>query len=196
MSECGDSRWDSSADGAFASLGGGSDSWTPYVGPALVGTVLGLLLGAVLWMVNVRASGRPGDRMARVVLAGMAGAVVGLSPALFLVGAAFRGDALVDGPPLGVYAISAVLSYALALVAIFGVLHLSRDPATRRTVRSAAAMLPIGALAATAAGVGVAALQDFRTTAPTWITVVMVVMSVLAAALVAARSWALRPVRM
>jgi hypothetical protein len=105
---------------------------------------------------------------------------------------AFGGELVVDVHPLVIYAVSAVCAYVFALGAVYGVLTLARDVAARQTVRALAAMLPVGAVAATAAGVGVASLQQFRDEVPTWITVIFVVLTIVAGTFVAGRAWALR----
>ncbi|EGD55510.1 hypothetical protein [Gordonia neofelifaecis] len=163
----------------------------PLWATTLLGTVVGGVVGASLRLLGFTMSGPPGNRLVRVVVAGIAGAAVGLAIA---VGVAFGG--VFDSAPapaviLGVYAACAVVAYVLALAAVALVLRLSQDVTARATVRTTAiALIPGGALA-TAAGVGVAWLLDFTTSESTWIAVVVAVGLVLAATFAAARVVAL-----
>jgi len=105
---------------------------------------------------------------------------------------AFTGSVDIGWSPLAVYAVSGLVAYGLSVAAVFGVLRAAGDRLTARTTRAVAAMLPVGALVATAVGVGTAWKLGFSTAAPTWIAVVLLVVLVLATTLVAARAWALR----
>ncbi|PKZ65951.1 hypothetical protein CYJ73_07275 [Gordonia terrae] len=157
-----------------------------------VGAVAGALVAGVLWAVGVRLAERSGLRLGRVVGAGLIGVVVGLAPAIILLANAFAGDTGAEYPVLLVYAISGVFGYVLVLAGIFGVLRLSGDAHARATVRTTAVALPIGAVLATGAGVGVAGWFGYTTTSPTWIATILVVTMVLAATFAVARTVAMR----
>ena len=170
----------------------GEPQWNWPIEAAVIGAVLGALTGFVLRLAGVRISGGQDNRMVRTVVAGLAGVTLGLTPLLVLIGMAFTGSVDIGWSPLLVYAVSGLLAYGISVAAVFGVLRAAGDRLTVRTTRAVAAMLPVGALAATAAGVGTAWKLGFSTAAPTWIAVVLLVVLVLAVTFVAARAWALR----
>ncbi|MDI9901141.1 hypothetical protein QM716_14885 [Rhodococcus sp. IEGM 1409] len=170
----------------------GEPQWNRPIEAAVIGALLGALTGFVLRLAGVRVSGGQDIRMVRTVVAGLAGVTLGLTPLLVLISKAFTGSVDIGWPPLLVYAVSGLLAYGLSVAAVFGVLRAAGDRLTVRTTRAVAAMLPVGALAATAAGVGTAWRLGFSTAAPTWIAVVLLVVLVLAGTFVVARAWALR----
>lgn len=178
----------------------GADGWAVSGGhprSGVVGAVAGALTGLVLWAVGVRPRGREDDRLGTVVLAGLLGAAVGLSPVLALVGFSFAGS--VSAPStsaiLAIYAAGGLLAYAAALAAVAGALRARGDVHVRATVRTLARALPLGAALATAAGVAAAATMDFSTTTATWIRSVIAVLAVLAATFAGARALAVRRAR-
>lgn len=142
----------------------GESQWTWPIEAAVIGAVLGVLTGLVLHLAGVRISGGQDNRMLRTVVAGLVGVTLGLTPLLVLISMAFTRSVDIGWSPLLVYAVSGLLAYGLS----------------------------VGALAATAAGVGTAWKLGFSTAAPTWIAVVLLVVLVLAVTFVAARAWALR----
>lgn len=168
----------------------GESQWTWPIEAAVIGALLGALTGFVLRLAGVRISGSQDNRLVRTVVAGIAGVTLGLTPLLVLIGMAFTGSVDMGWSPLLVYAVSGLLAYGLSVAAVFGVLRAAGDRLTVCTTRAVAAMLPVGAVAATAAGVGTAWKLGFSTA--TWIAVVLLVVLVLAMTFVAARAWALR----
>ncbi|MFE5642568.1 hypothetical protein [Rhodococcus sp. NPDC056516] len=170
----------------------GESQWNWSIDAAVIGALLGALTGFVLRLAGVRISGGQDNRLVRTVVAGIAGVTLGLTPLLVLIGMAFTGSVDMGWSPLLVYAVSGLLAYGLSVAAVFGVLRAAGDRLTVRTTRAVAVILPVGALAATAAGVGTAWKLGFSTAAPTWIAVVLLVVLVLAVTFVAARAWALR----
>lgn len=170
----------------------GESQWAWPIEAAVIGAVLGALTGLVLHLAGVRISGGQDNRMLRTVVAGLVGVTLGLTPLLVLISMAFTRSVDIGWSPLLVYAVSGFLAYGLAVAAVFGVLRAAGDRLTTRTTQAVAAMLPVGALAATTVGVGTAWRLGFSTAAPTWIAVVLLVVLVLAMTFVAARAWALR----
>ncbi|MBT9296447.1 MULTISPECIES: hypothetical protein [Rhodococcus] len=170
----------------------GESQWTWPIEAAAIGALLGALTGFVLRLAGVRISGGQDNRMVPTVVAGLAGVTLGLTPLLVLIGMAFTGSVDIGWSPLLVYAVSGLLAYGISVAAVFGVLRAAGDRLTVRTTRAVMAMLPVGALAATAVGVGTAWRLGFSTAAPTWIAVVLLVVFVLAGTFVVARTWALR----
>ncbi|AMY20772.1 hypothetical protein A3Q40_03411 [Rhodococcus sp. PBTS 1] len=162
---------------------------------ALVGFVLGALLGAALHGLGVTVSGDPVVRPGRVAAAGVVGAAVGLSPALVVIGAAFSGSSWIDGVATGyltlpLYAVSAALAWIAATVSVRLLMKRWDDTWSTPTVRATAAAAPLGGIAATAAGSATAWWLGFDTSAPTFVAVITVVTAVLAAAFGLARKWA------
>lgn len=172
----------------------GESQWAWPIEAAVIGAVLGALTGLVLHLAGVRISGGQDNRMLRTVVAGLVGVTLGLTPLSVLISMAFTRSVDIGRSPLLVYAVSGFLAYGLAVAAVFGVLRAAGDRLTTRTAQAVAvaAMLPVGALAATTVGVGTAWRLGFSTAAPTWIAVVLLVVLVLAMTFVAARAWALR----
>ncbi|WP_430332234.1 hypothetical protein [Rhodococcus sp. ACT016] len=94
---------------------------------------------------------------------------------------------------LGLYAVTGLLAYLLAVVGTFVTLRQLRDPRSGSTARWLAATLPVGAAAATGAGVGVAWILGFTTEPRTFVAVIAVVCLVLVATSAGARYLATRP---
>ncbi|BDH58688.1 hypothetical protein [Tsukamurella sp. PLM1] len=181
------------ADGLVAGLGANPVSEV-IARPALVGAAAGACAGMILWLIGVRPQVRAGDRIASVVLAGLLGAVIGSVPALGFVGSAFAD--LVSAPStvwiMAIYAGGGVLAYAGALAAVAAALRVLSAERIRATVVALAWMLPIGAVVATAAGVGIASLTDYSTDTGTWVRTVTTVVVIVAATLAAGRAFAMR----
>ncbi|RZL82164.1 MAG: hypothetical protein EOP32_12590 [Rhodococcus sp. (in: high G+C Gram-positive bacteria)] len=86
------------------------------------------------------------------------------------------------------YAGSGVLAYGCALLGVWWVLVAAGDDRRAGTVRMLAVLLPVGALAATAAGVGAAAgLFGYSTVPATFVCAIAVVAAVLTATVALAR---------
>ncbi|GAB20142.1 hypothetical protein GOEFS_106_00380 [Gordonia effusa NBRC 100432] len=173
---------------------GGSDlgDWS-YLEVAAGGAILGLLVGATLWLVGLRTVGATHNRIARVTAAGLLGTAIGMSPTLVLVGGAFNDATWArDAPIFVVYPVSAVLAYVLSLAAVFAVLRIVGDESATATTKATAALLPVGGVIATLAGVGAAYRFDYSTTTPTWIVVLVLVIMVLAATFATGRAIGMR----
>ncbi|GAB2649878.1 hypothetical protein ABI214_03460 [Prescottella soli] len=93
----------------------------------------------------------------------------------------------------GIYAVTGVLAYVLAVAGGFAALRLVRDPQAADTARWLAATLPAGAAVATAAGVGVARILGFTTEPRTFVAVIVAVSVSLVATVAIARYLATRP---
>ena len=94
---------------------------------------------------------------------------------------------------VGLYAVTGLLAYLLAIACTFVMLRWVGDPRSGHTARWLAATLPVGAAIATAAGVGVARVLGFTTEPRTFVAVITVVCIALAATAATARYWATRP---
>lgn len=170
----------------------GANLWVALFLIAGIGAVIGFVTGALLWAVGIRMVTQPGSRFARIVCAGTAGVVIGMAPTLAVVATAFSDSAVIDGPPFAVYALSAVLAYALGLAGVYVVLRPAGDPILNETVRAVAAVLPVAAIVAIGAGVGIASLFDFSWSVSTWFDTIVAVVTIIAAGFLVARAWALR----
>ncbi|MFE0749068.1 hypothetical protein [Gordonia sp. NPDC058843] len=177
---------------AYTAGFGRMDSGGSLIVAAVAGAVVGLLVASVLRAAGVRLAEPAGLRLGRVVGAGLIGVVVGLAPAVILLADAFTGNSDAENPVLVVYAVSGVFGYVLVLAGIFGVLRVSGDGHTRATVAATAVALPVGAILATGAGVGVAGWLGYTTSTPTWVATILVVMTILGATFALARAWAVR----
>ncbi|MBC2644732.1 MULTISPECIES: hypothetical protein [unclassified Rhodococcus (in: high G+C Gram-positive bacteria)] len=166
------------------------------VGAAMAGAGCGMVLWLSGWRV-VRDAASADERrrrrtflLGRTVAAALAGITVGLSPMLVLLYAVFTatvGIAVEWAVVLVLYAGSAVLAYGCALLGVWWVLAGSGDDRRAGTVRMLAVLLPVGALAATAAGVGAAGLFGYSTVPATFVCVITVVAAVLTATVALAR---------
>ena len=177
---------------------GSTDPW--IVSVAVLGGAAVAGCGVVLWLSGWRvvrdaasADERRGRRtflLVRTVAAALAGVTVGLLPMLVLLYVVFTatvGIAVEWAVVLVLYAGSGVLAYGCALLGVWWVLAVAGDDRRAGTVRMLAVLLPVGALAATAAGVGVAGLFGYSTLPVTFVCVVTVVAAVLTATVVLAR---------
>lgn len=113
--------------------------------------------------------------LGRTVAGALGGITVGMAPLLVLLYLAFTSTVSIAVEwvvVLGRYAGSAVLAHGCALVAVGWVLAAAGDDRRAMTVRMLAVLLPVGALAATAAGVGAAALFGYSTGPATFVCVI------------------------
>ena len=163
-------------------------------------TVAGAGCGMVLWLSGwrmVRDTSCADERrrrrtflLGRTVAAALAGIIVGLSPMLVLLYVAFTSAVSVAAEGASVlvlYAGSAVLAYGCALLGVWWVLAAAGDDRCAGTVRMLAVLLPVGALTATAAGVGAAGLFGYSTVPATFVCVIAVLAAVLTATVALAR---------
>lgn len=166
------------------------------VGAAVAGAGCGMVLWLCRWRVVRDAAsadelrGRRTFLLGRTVAAALGGVTVGLSPMLVLLYVVFTatvGIAVEWAVVLVFYAGSAVLAYGCALLGVWWVLAAAGDDRRAGTVRMLAVLLPVGALMATAAGVGVAGLFGYSTVPATFVCVVAVVAAVLTATVALAR---------
>ena len=164
------------------------------------GAVAGAGGGVVLWLSGWRMmqdAASADDRrrrrtflLGRTVAAALGGVTVGLLPLLVLLYVVFTatvGIAVEWASVLVLYAGSGVLAYGCALVGVWWVLAAAGDDRRAGTVRMLAVLLPVGAVAATAAGVGVAGMFGYSTVPATFVCVVTVVAAVLTATAALAR---------
>ena len=167
------------------------------------GAVAGAGCGVVLWLSGwrvVRDAASAEERrrrrtflLGRTVAAALGGVTVGLLPLLpllvllYAVFTATVGIAVEWAVVLVLYAGSGVLAYGCALLGVWWVLAVAGDDRRAGTVRMLAVLLPVGALAATAAGVGAAGLFGYSTVPATFVCAVAVVAAVLTATVALAR---------
>ncbi|WP_420880906.1 hypothetical protein [Rhodococcus sp. (in: high G+C Gram-positive bacteria)] len=135
-------------------------------------------------------------RLGIVVPVALVGVAIGFALLLPILVIGFSPDTFMVEPVqlmFGLYAMTGLLAYLLAVVGTFMALRLVGDPRSGSTARWFAATLPAGAAAATAAGVGAARVRDFSTEPATFVAVITVVCLVLAATAAVARYLATRP---
>ncbi|MDV7089351.1 hypothetical protein R4369_35035 [Rhodococcus opacus] len=166
------------------------------VGAAVAGAGCGVVLWLSGWRV-VRDAASADERrrrrtflLGRTVAAALGGVTVGLLPLLVLLYVVFTatvGIAVEWASVLVLYAGSAVLAYGCALLVVWWVLAAAGDDRRAGTVRMLAVLLPVGALVATAAGVGAAGLFGYSTVPATFVCVIAVVAAVLTATVALAR---------
>ncbi|WP_155821215.1 hypothetical protein [Gordonia hirsuta] len=176
----------------FSTLSSGpADTVDPFVVAPLTGLLIGAVIGTAALAAGFTMTGPAGNRMVPTISAGLLAAAVG--PAI-AVGVAFGGLSADPGVAgiLAIYAACGLLSYGLSLGAVYVVLRAVHDSLARRTVVVLAWLLPIGALVAVAAGVGVASLYDFSHDEATWIATIAVAAACVALALALGRALALR----
>ncbi|QDQ95120.1 hypothetical protein FND50_32960 [Rhodococcus sp. WB9] len=162
--------------------------------------VAGAGCGVVLWLsgwrvVREAASGDERRRrrtflLGRTVAAALGGVTAGLLPMLVLLYAVFTatvGIAVEWASVLVFYAGSAVLAYGCALLGVWWVLAAAGDVRRSGAVQMLAVLLPVGALTATAAGVGAAAMFGYSTVPATFVCVITVVAAMLTATVAQAR---------
>lgn len=137
-------------------------------------------------------------RLGIVLPAGLVGVAVGfaLLGVILYVGFTAKSNVVRIEPTalvLGLYAVTGLLSYLLAVASTFTALRLAQDPRSGSTTRWLAAILPAGAAVATAAGVGVARVLGFTTEPATFVATIGVVCAIIAGTIVIARYLATRP---
>lgn len=169
---------------SFVNDGVEARGWSVLFLAVLAGVFVGAITGVGLYAGGVRIHAGAGNRVGRVVSAGLAGTLLGLSPALVVVGRSFVGldvgRAVIEWLLL-LYAACAVLAYLGALAAVHIVLRASGAEQPRRTVTAVAGALPVGAMLATATGMGVAWMLGYTTSPYTVVAVCISVVVVLAA---------------
>ncbi|GAF45417.1 hypothetical protein [Rhodococcus wratislaviensis] len=167
------------------------------VGAAVAGAGCGVVLWLCGWRVvrdAASADERRGRRtflLGRTVAAALVGVTVGLSPMLVLLYVVFTatvGIAVEWASVLVFYAGSAVLAYGCALLGVWWVLAAAGDDRRAGTVRMLAVLLPVGAVMATAAGVGTAGMFGYSTVPATFVCVVTAVAAVLTATVALTRA--------
>ncbi|MBY4275421.1 hypothetical protein HQO27_18460 [Rhodococcus fascians] len=169
----------------------------PWLRPAVtaaVGALVGFLAGLVLHLCGYRFAIDPSRRVGLVVVAGLIGVTLGMTPVLVLVGTSFSGQSSSVSTDylLPIYAGTGVLAYVLGVVSVRLMLKAIHDPLSTRTAKVVAAFLPIGGVLATLAGMGTAWLLGFSTSVSTFVAVIMAVLCVLVATFALARAWTLR----
>jgi hypothetical protein len=136
-------------------------------------------------------------RLAVIVPAALAGLLVAFGTVLLLlIWATVTHDVeLPMAIVLTLYGTSGVIALVLAGAGVWLALRACGDPRARRTVKCLAACLPVGGVVAIGLGVGVARLFDFRHPEISFPLVVLVVLTVMAAAVGAGRYWAIKRAR-
>jgi hypothetical protein len=138
-----------------------------------------------------RLSGRA-LRLGLVVPASFVGMVAGLAVVLLLVFGGFSNRWSFDPGPfvLPLYASAGLLAYLCALLCVWFVLR--NDPHAPSTVRWLAALLPVGAVLGSGAGIAVAWWRNFNTSSTVFGVVIGVVFVVLGATVGLARYQSVR----
>jgi hypothetical protein len=161
---------------------------------ASTGAMIGMFAGLVLHLCGYRFIFEPSRRVGLVVVAGLIGVTLGMTPVLILVGTSFSGQS--SGVPtdylLPIYAGTGIFDYVIGIASVWLLLRATHDPLPSRTTKVVAAFLPIGGVLATLAGMGTAWILGFSTTASTFVAVMVAVLCVLVATFALARAWALR----
>jgi len=136
-------------------------------------------------------------RLVVIVPAALAGLLVAFGTVLLLLTwATVTHDVELPMPILlTLYGTSGVIALVLAGAAVWMVLRGSGDPRARRTVKCLALCLPVGAVVAIGAGVGVARLLHFRRPEISFPLVILVVLVVMSAAVGTGRHWATKRAR-
>ncbi|MEU3474398.1 hypothetical protein [Rhodococcus sp. NPDC006774] len=129
-----------------------------------------------------------------VVVAGLIGVTLRMTPVLILVGTSFSGlsSGVSTEHLLPIYAGTGVLAYVLGVTSVRLLLRATHDPLSSRTTKVVAAILPIGGALASLVGTGTAWILGFSTTASTFVAVIVAVLCVLVANFALAWSRALR----
>ena len=145
------------------------------------------------WADASDASGRA-LRLPLILPAALAGVLVAFGTVLLLLiwATVTRNVELPMPILLTLYGTSAVIALVLADVAVWLVLRRGGDPRATRTARYLTATLPIGALVALGAGVGVARLFHFRHPEISFPLCVVAVLAVMSGAVATGRYWATR----
>jgi hypothetical protein len=141
---------------------------------------------------DARDSSGKALRLAVIVPAALAGLLLAFGTVLLLLiwATVTRNVELPIPIVLTLYGTSGVIALVLAGAGVWLVLRACGDPRARRTVKCLAACLPAGAVVAIGLGVGVARLFHFRHPEISFPLVVLVVLTVMAAAVGAGRYWA------
>lgn len=160
-----------------------------------VGDVLGGDRAATLreWADASDSSGRA-LRLVLILPAALTGVLVAFGAVLLLLiwATVARNVELPTPILLTLYGSSGVIALVLADVAVWLALRRSGDPRAVPTARRLAVTLPVGALAAIGAGVGVARLFHFRHPEISFPLYVVAVLAVMSGAVAAGRYWATR----
>ena len=176
-------RNDLAAELATASTAGLSGS--AVLGPDPAATVRQLahesdLAGRSLWL-------------GRFLAAAVIGSLVGWAPVLLLYGAEFsNGSGTSWDSPYLYYPTFGVLAYGLTLLLVAATLYISDAAQIRRNLKVLATALPITAIAATGAGVSIAASQHFETQPHVFVASAIAVLAVYLAGCAIARLIAIR----
>lgn len=141
---------------------------------------------------DARDSSGKALRLAVIVPAAIAGLLVAFGTVLLLlIWATVTHDVELPMPiVLTLYGTSGIIALVLAAAAVWIALRASGDPRAHRTVKCLALCLPVGAVFAVGAGVGVARLFHFRRPEISFPLAVLVVLVVMATAVAAGRYWA------
>ncbi len=133
-------------------------------------------------------------RLPLILPAALAGVLVAFGTVLLLLiwATVTRNVELPEPILLTLYGTSAVIALVLADVAVWLVLRHNGDPRATRTARCLVGTLPVGALAATGAGVGVAALFHFDHPEVSFPLCVVAALVVMSGAVALSRYWATR----
>ncbi|NIL91395.1 hypothetical protein RhoFasSB10_03738 [Rhodococcus fascians] len=168
--------------------------WVQPVVAASTGAVVGLFAGLVLSLCGFRFTVDPTHRIGLVVVAGLIGVTLEMTPVLILVGTSFSGQSsgVSTDYVLPLYAGTGILAYGLGVASVRLLLRVSHDELSSRTTKVVAVCLPVGGVLATLAGMGTAWMLGFSTTALTFVAVIVAVLCVLVATFALARAWALR----
>lgn len=158
---------------------------------AVTGDDVGATLRA--WAEERGVTGRAG-RFGALIPATLAGIVVGMGLLVAVLTLAFANNFTIEPYAVlfGIYLVSGILSYLLALGAAWMTLSVLGDPRRKHTVSSLAALLPFGAVGAIAGGVAIAWCAGFTTSVFTVVAVIGGVCTVLAVTVVLARVRSLR----
>ncbi len=136
-------------------------------------------------------------RLVVIVPAALAGLLVAFGTVLLLlIWATVTHDVELPMPiVMTLYGTSGVIALVLAGAAVWLVPRASGDPRARRTVTCLAVCLPVGAMVAIGAGIGVARLFHFRRPEISFPLEVLVVLVLMSAAVGAGRYWAIKRAR-
>ncbi|MCZ4521007.1 hypothetical protein O4220_21050 [Rhodococcus ruber] len=168
--------------------------WVQPIVAASAGAVVGMLAGLVLHLCGFRFTVEPSRKVGLVVVAGLIGVTLGMTPVLILVGTSFAGlnSSASSDYLLPIYAGTGALAYLFGIASVRLLLKATHDPLPSRTTKVVAAFLPVGGVLATLVGMGTAWILGFSTTAPTFVAVIVAVLCVLVATFALARARALQ----
>lgn len=131
-------------------------------------------------------------RLSVVVPVALLGVAAGLAVVLLAVFAAFTDRPTIDFGPfvLPMYASASVFAYLSALLSVWVVLRL--DPHASSTIRYLAVLLPLGAVASSGSGIGIAWWRNFNTSSTVFAVVITSVVLMLGTTVGIARCVAVR----